>query len=175
MFNDLINKDNRREDYCNLKKRICIFDKNYLLFKINKNYMQQDIRWRQRLNNFKKAYIQLKEAVNMDNYSDLEREGLIQRFEYTFELSWNTLKDLLENQGYTGIIGSKDTLRLAFERGLITDGETWMEMVESRIKTSHTYQKETAEKIADLVKNKYFILIQALLNRLEKEESIRQG
>ena len=66
-----------------------------------------DIRWQQRFNNFKKAFIQLKEAVEIEHYSSLEKEGLIQRFEYTYELAWKTLKDFLEYRGNEGILGSR--------------------------------------------------------------------
>lgn len=84
--------------------------------------------------------------MQKEEFTDLEREGLIQRFEYTYELAWNTMKDYLEDQGYRDITGSKDTVKQAFQSGLITDGETWFDMIESRKLTSHTYDEETAEK-----------------------------
>ena len=69
----------------------------------------------------------------------LEEQGLIQSFEYTCELAWNTLTDLFEDQGESNILGSRDAFRLAFKRGLIEDGEAWMEMIKGRAPTSHTY------------------------------------
>jgi len=104
----------------------------------------QDIRWQQRLNNLKRAFEQLEKAVKIDDISDLEREGLIQRFEYTFELAWLTMKDFLEDQGFQNISGSKDAIRQAFQSGLITDAENWLEMIESRKLSTQTYNEETA-------------------------------
>jgi nucleotidyltransferase substrate binding protein (TIGR01987 family) len=132
--------------------------------------MNMDIRWLQRFINFKKTFRQLKDAVEMEGYTDLEREGLIQRFENTYDLAWKTMKDFLENKGYTNIIGSKDATREAFQAGLIIDGEAWMEMLESRNLTSHTYDEETAEKISEKVKAGYYYLFEKLFERLEKEQ-----
>jgi hypothetical protein len=80
----------------------------------------QDIRWIQRFNHFNKALSQLKEAIALAQkrpLSKLEEQGLIQAFEFTCELDWTTLKDYLEAQGETEIHGSRDTLRLAYQRG----------------------------------------------------------
>jgi nucleotidyltransferase substrate binding protein (TIGR01987 family) len=133
--------------------------------------MEQDVRWKQRFNNLKKAYIQLSEAVEMDEYTDLEREGMIQRFEYTYELAWNTIKDFYEYQGDKDIQGSRDAIRLAFERGLIQEGEIWMKMIDNRQRTSHTYNKETAEEIAELIRVYYCDEIGNLITKLEYESS----
>lgn len=112
----------------------------------------QDIRWKQRFNNFLKAFLTLTEAVELAQarpLSRLEQQGLIQGFEFTHELAWNVLKDYLENKGISGLIGSKDATRTAFKNGLIGQGEDWMKMIESRNLTSHTYNLETAREIAD--------------------------
>ena len=69
--------------------------------------MNQDVRWLQRFSNLKKAFVQLENAVALPNHSELEQQGLIKGFEITYELAWNTLKDLLQDQGYTSILGSK--------------------------------------------------------------------
>ena len=92
----------------------------------------QDIRWIQRFNHFTKALGQLKKFIQKGKLNELEEQGLIQAFKYTYELAWNTLKDYLESQGETEIHGSRDSFRLAFQRGLIEDGETWMDMVRSQ-------------------------------------------
>ncbi|HEX8332233.1 MAG TPA: nucleotidyltransferase substrate binding protein [Segetibacter sp.] len=130
-----------------------------------------DIRWQRRFNNFKKAFIQLREAVEIEHYSSLEKEGLIQRFEYTYELAWKTLKDFLEHKGNEGILGSRDAIKLAFQLGIIEDGEAWMRMIKSRTLTSHTYDEETANEIATAVKEDYFKLFDRLLIRLEEEQA----
>ena len=94
--------------------------------------MSEDARWIQRFSNLKKAFVQLREAVRLSEtreLSNLEKQGLIQAFEYTHELAWKTLKDFLQSKGVIGLIGSKDTAREAFKVGIIGDGETWMSMV----------------------------------------------
>jgi nucleotidyltransferase substrate binding protein (TIGR01987 family) len=119
----------------------------------------QDIRWVQRFSNFIKAFSQLEKAVRLSeerDLSDLEEQGLIQSFEYTHELAWKTLKDFIQEKGNTKIYGSKDATREAFQLGLISDGEGWMEMIKSRNETSHTYNDDTAEAIASNIKEKYY-------------------
>jgi|ERR1019366_4547470 nucleotidyltransferase substrate binding protein (TIGR01987 family) len=123
----------------------------------------KDIRWVQRFNNFSKALSQLEKFVEKRNdLNEMEEQGLIQAFEYNFELAWNLIKDYYEVQGETNIQGSRDAFRLAFKRGLITDGENWMKMIESRTKTSHTYNEETAKEIASAILNIYFDLFKEL-------------
>lgn len=125
-----------------------------------------DIRWQQRFKNFKKAFAQLNEFIDKGELTKLEKQGLIKAFEYTYELAWNTLRDYLKYQGHTDLYGSRDTIRKAFELGLIQDGEDWMDMLESRNKTSHTYNEETAEEISQAVKKIYFNLFQQLNDKL---------
>ncbi|MBT3234255.1 MAG: nucleotidyltransferase [Calditrichaeota bacterium] len=129
-----------------------------------------DIRWIQRFNNFKKAFSQLNNAIELAKQrklSELEQQGLIQTFEYTHELAWKTLKDFLGTRGVTKLYGSKDTTREAFKTGLVKNGETWMEMILSRNLTSHTYDEETAAAIAGDILNIYFQEFTALKARLE--------
>jgi len=116
----------------------------------------QDIRWIQRLDNFSKALNQLTKFIEKNDLNELEKQGLIQAFEYTYELAWNTIKDYFEAQGDINILGSRDAFRLAFKRGLIEDGEIWMEMVKSRALTSHTYNEDVAEAIAVSILSIYF-------------------
>jgi nucleotidyltransferase substrate binding protein (TIGR01987 family) len=118
----------------------------------------QDIRWIQRFKHFNNAFSQLQKAVELKKQrplSELEEQGLIQAFEFTYELAWNTIKDYFEAQGETGITGSRDAFRLAFRRSLIEDGETWMDMIKSRILSSHTYNEDIAAKIVDDILNRY--------------------
>ena len=116
----------------------------------------KDIRWIQRFNNFCKALNQLTKFIEKGELSELEQQGLIQSFEYNYELAWNTIKDFYENQGETGIQGSRDAIRLAFKRALITDGDIWMRMIKSRALTSHTYNEDTADEIAMDIRNIYY-------------------
>src|ERR1035437_4365678 len=104
--------------------------------------MTEDIRWKQRFDNFSRALASLRKAVELSRerpLSELEQQGLIQGFEFTHELAWNVLKDYLEYEGIQGLIGSRSTVREAFKRGLIIDGDAWMDMVEKRNLSSHTY------------------------------------
>ncbi len=133
---------------------------------------KQDIRWIQRFNNFRKAAKQLDEAVFLGRsreLSKLEKQGVIQAFEYTYELAWNVLRDFLRWQGNPDITGSRDTIREAFSAGLIDDGESWMRMLVDRNRTSHTYNEETAEQILKAIDECYHSLFTSVLNRMQKE------
>jgi len=117
-----------------------------------------DVRWRQRLQSFRKAFGQLSKATataSERELSDLEQQGLIQAFEFTHELAWNTLKDFLESRGATDLYGSRDATREAFAKGLIEDGDAWMAMIQSRNQTSHTYNEDTADEIAEAILSSY--------------------
>lgn len=121
--------------------------------------MTIDIRWQQRFSNYTKALEQLSDAVYLSRkrgLSKLEKQGLIQAFEYTHELAWKVLKDFLESRGKSDLYGSKDVTREAFRLGIIENGEAWMSMISSRNLTSHTYNEKTTEKIVNFVLNSYF-------------------
>lgn len=135
--------------------------------------MDADVRWKQRLANYRSALDRLGEAVRLAAerpLSELERQGLIQAFEFTHELSWNLMKDWFEYQGKGDITGSRDATREAFRAGLISDGETWMEMIRSRNESSHTYNLEVAERIAASVIDKYWKLFVEFREWMEKKE-----
>lgn len=128
----------------------------------------KDVRWIQRFSNYYKAFSQLQKFVAKgEALSEMEEQGLIKAFEYTYELAWNSMKDFYENQGETNIQGSKDAIRLGYKRGLIEDGEGWMDMVASRTKTAHTYNRATAEEVIEAILYEYYPLFQALLQKLE--------
>lgn len=133
-----------------------------------------DVRWRQRLANFRKALAQLDAAVNLAQsreLTDLERQGLIQAFEFTHELAWNVMKDYFAYQGQSDITGSRDAIREAFDKGLITDGEGWMEMIRSRNQTAHAYNEQVAAEITQRVTEQYQPLFQAFRARMEELEA----
>jgi len=128
-----------------------------------------DVRWKQRLSNFLPAFNQLKSAVELAKQrtlSDLEKQGLIQSFEFTHELAWNVMKDYLDYQGSNQITGSRDATREAFQRGLIEQGDQWMEMIKSRNQTSHTYNKNVADEIVQKIQTEYFDLFAKFLQRM---------
>lgn len=133
----------------------------------------QDVRWHQRLENYEKALEQLLSAVRLAKQrelSELEKQGLIQAFEFTHELAWNLLKDYFQYQGNTQITGSRDAAREAFQKGLITNGQEWMEMIASRNKTSHTYNKSVSEEITQKIINSYsaeFVALRLKMSELK--------
>jgi nucleotidyltransferase substrate binding protein (TIGR01987 family) len=126
-----------------------------------------DIRWKQRFENYRKAVAQMTRFIEKGELNELEEQGLIQSFEYTYELAWTTLKDFFEDQGESNLFGSRDAFRLAFKRGLFEDGETWMKMIESRALTSHTYNEETAKAVAQSIRGAFFPEFVKLRTRLE--------
>lgn len=130
----------------------------------------QDIRWIQRFKNFSKALKQLTKFLEKENLNELEEQGLIQSFEYTHELAWKTLKDFLEDRGNKDIYGSRDATREAFKLDLISDGETWMEMIKSRNETTHTYNEETTKKIVAAILEHYY---QAFLDLQQKLATLK--
>lgn len=138
---------------------------------------KKDIRWQQRFSNFEDALTQLTEAITITQkrkLTALEEQGLIQGFEYNFELAWNCLKDICEEQGITDIIGSKDAIRYAFKRGLIENGDVWMEMVKSRILTTHTYHRTIASEVAEKITTQFypaFLSLQKKLQTLKSKQS----
>jgi nucleotidyltransferase substrate binding protein (TIGR01987 family) len=131
--------------------------------------MNQDIRWKQRFINFNKAFNQLERFIANKNLNEMEEQGLIKAFEYTYELSWKTLQDLLKEKGYLNIIGPRPVIEQSFQDGYIADGKGWMQMHKSRNLTSHTYDEEAAEEIIGEIRSLYFTLLKDLKIRLEKE------
>ena len=126
-------------------------------------------RWVQRLENYTQAFAQLNLAVALSkqrSLSDLEKQGLIQAFEFTHELAWNVIKDYFTYQGNPNITGSRDAVREAFNRGLIDDGEGWIEMIKSRNQTSHTYNLSIANDIVDKIINHYSTLFEIFLQKM---------
>lgn len=131
--------------------------------------MQEDLRWKQRFQNFSNAIEHLRFAVKeVSNPSDLEKEGTIQRFEFTHELAWKVMKDFLEDEGISGIVGSRSATREAFNKGLITEGEVWMEMIASRNKSLHTYVDDILEKEYAVILNKYYILLEIFHQKMNQ-------
>ena len=116
--------------------------------------MKEQARFRQRLENFGKALDNLNEALALKKVralSKLETQGLLKSFEFTYELAWKSMKDYLEYQGITGIVGSRDSFRLALQNSLIGDGESWQAMVGDRNLLSHDYDEKVANSIAERV------------------------
>ena len=149
---------------------------------------KEDIRWEQRFSNYIKAFNKLDQAVTKiktdfeieddvtiddDEFlDDIIKEGIIQRFEYTHELSWKVMKDFLEDVGEVKMYGSKDATKEAFAAELIIDGDVWMDMIKSRNKTSHTYNEEVADEIFKNIITQYH---PEFLAFRDKMEALRSG
>lgn len=129
--------------------------------------MREDIRWRQRFENLKKAISFLKKSVDQKDYNELERAGLAQSFEFTFELSWKTLKDYLNEMGFD-IQSPRAAIKQAFQSEIILDGHLWMQMLEERNRLTHTYNEEQAKSAVKIIRETYFPALLQVFNALEK-------
>ena len=130
----------------------------------------EDIRWKQRFQNFEKALSRLEDAVKISEsrkLNDLEEQGLIQRFEFTHELAWNDIKDYFEYQGNTAITGSRDATREAFNKGLIKEGGAWMEMIKSPNHSTHTSNDKIAKELKQKILNRYFSLFVVFKEKMQ--------
>jgi nucleotidyltransferase substrate binding protein (TIGR01987 family) len=131
----------------------------------------QNIRWVRRWGNYQKALQQLKEAVELKRQrelSNLEKQGMIQAFEYTHELAWKMLSDFLKSRGAAEIYGSRDASRQAFQLGLVEDGELWMKMIQSRNLTSHVYDESIAEEMIRLISDHYYDAFEKLSMKMQE-------
>lgn len=148
---------------CNARVRIILIAEGWAM-------QNQDIRWVQRLDSFSRALVQLDRAAALAaerKLSELEQQGLIQAFEFTHELAWKTMKDFIEERGASvEIFGSKDATREAFRLGLIENGEIWMAMIVSRNRSSHTYDRATADELAQAILGAYVREFRGLEKRM---------
>lgn len=133
----------------------------------------KDIRWLQRYDNYHRACQRIfdvtESGIGVDDLSELEQEGLIQRFEYTFELGWKVLQDLLKYKGYEFMQGPNGTLKQAFEDGLIADHDGWRRMAMARVTTSHTYDMGEAVGVVRRIFDTFAPLLKELDNKLETQ------
>ena len=128
----------------------------------------KEIRWKQRFENFDKSYKLLKKYSNQEITTELERAGIIQFFEMTFELAWKVLKDYLESEGYM-VKSPRETVKQAFQKGLIDNGHIWIDALSNRNLTTHTYDEELATKMTSEILNAYLPELDKLYNKLSKE------
>jgi nucleotidyltransferase substrate binding protein (TIGR01987 family) len=120
--------------------------------------MNPDIRWKQRFQNFDQAFALLRDALKQgpEALSLLEKEGVIQRFEYTFELAWKTLKDYLEENGVViSPVTPRQVIKEAFAAKVISDGEEWIKMLDNRNLLSHTYDSSVFEHAVTAISERY--------------------
>ena len=134
--------------------------------------MTQEIRWQYRFTNFSRALFLLQGALEegVEPLNELEREGVIQRFEYTFELAWNTLKDRMEYDGVSlATVTPRNVIREAFQARLIEDGEAWIDMLNDRNLMSHTYDSDRFKQVIGNIIRRYLPILQAMYIRLSEE------
>lgn len=135
-----------------------------------------DIRWKQRFDNFERAFGRLRDGLGdgVDDLSDLEKEGIVQRFEYTFELAWKTLKDFLQ---YSGIqldpVSPRSVLKQGFAADILKDGALWINMLDQRNAMSHTYDEQQFEAVMAAISEQFFAPLCELYAYL-KEKSVEE-
>jgi nucleotidyltransferase substrate binding protein, HI0074 family len=127
----------------------------------------QDVRWKQRFQNYEKVLSHLSAALQLTEPDMLQMAGIIQFFEMSYELAWNVLKDYLEEQGFTDVKSPRNAIKKAFEIGLIEDGHAWMDLLLDRNLTSHAYDEEKVNEIERLIYQKYFPLLSRLYDTLK--------
>jgi len=118
---------------------------------------------------YKKAVNKLKEALEEDVSNPLLYDGVIQRFEFTYELAWKLMKLCLESEGIVNVNSPRSAFKEAFATGIITEGETWIDMINARNLTVHPYNEQMAKEIYDKVKDKYYPLFLALAEMVEEK------
>lgn len=124
--------------------------------------MPNDIRWKQRFQNFSKSLNYLELALQIPNPDFLQKAGIIQFFEMNFELAWNLVKDYLEEQGFVDVKSPRGAIKKAFEVGILENGHDWLDLLQYRNLTAHTYDEQKATELEQLIENKYFPLLKAL-------------
>ncbi len=129
----------------------------------------KDVRWKQRFQNFEKAFLRLKEAMELEELNELERNGLIQRFEFTLDLSWKVMKDYLEDKGFTFKPAPKDTFRLAQQSKFIDYAQELIDGLEMRNELSHDYSGAKFESFEPQLREKTFVAMQKLYALFSKE------
>jgi len=131
-----------------------------------------DVRWKQRFQNFDRAFVLLREA--MENgpsaLNPLEKEGVIQRFEYCFELAWKTVKDYLEEGGFVlATVTPRQVLKDAFAAKILADGQTWIDMLDHRNLLSHTYNRASFEQAVEAIHVRYLAAFAQLHAFMQRE------
>lgn len=129
---------------------------------------QKVIRWKQRFINFEKAFKLLERTLSLHTPSEAEKGGIIQFYEVCFELSWKTMKDYIESEGFT-VKSPKQTIKQAFQMELIENGELWLSALEDRNLTSHIYDEATTDAIISKIRQDYFNIISNLYSFFKKE------
>lgn len=140
----------------------------WLFCLLGRNFIVEDVRWKQRYSNFCKATAQLSEFVELPQLNKFELQGFIQCFEYTFELAWKTMKDFLESEGFE-VNSPRTAIQTAFQTQLVTDGHLWLDALSKRNLMAHTYDEARAKEAEQLIRQTYYPAIRTLCESLEKK------
>jgi nucleotidyltransferase substrate binding protein (TIGR01987 family) len=132
------------------------------------NDRKEDIRWKQRFENFEKAFHLYQRISHISEPSEAEIMGLVQAFEIAFELSWKVLKDYLEEQGFA-LNSPRQTLKQAYQSELLQDGHLWLEALEHRNQTVHLYDETKLTNLLPRIQSDYVKMIAQLYERLKHE------
>lgn len=141
---------------------------------MSEHHPDPDIRWKQRFQNFDRAFCLLNEALVMGPgaLTNLEKEGVIQRFEYSFELAWKTIKDYLEYDGFNfTTVTPRQILKDAFAARLVSDGQVWMDMLDHRNRLSHSYDFAVFNEAVTAIHARYLPAMGDLHERLSVDHS----
>lgn len=126
-------------------------------------------RLREKLSDYSRALKRLEEALERDQSDDIVLDAVIQRFEFTYELSWKLIKAYMSYSGIADIKTPRQAFKEAFAAGLIEEGDVWLEMLDDRNLTSHTYDQSTARRVYEKVKNRYYPAMSKLKEAISRE------
>jgi nucleotidyltransferase substrate binding protein (TIGR01987 family) len=133
--------------------------------------MKNELRWKQRFSNFEKMYAVFERRIGdyeYDSEDEAHQMALIQAFEIIIELSWKTLKDYLEHQGYSDVKNGKQAIRQAFQDNIINNPEVWMTALELRNQTSHTYNPAIMKKVLNFIDESFAPVLIELNQQLKQ-------
>lgn len=129
--------------------------------------MQDNLtRCRQRFDNYEKSLQHLRLTVEKESLNEIEQAGLIQFFEVSFELAWKVMKDYLTAEGYE-VKSPRESIKTAFDYGLIEDGRLWLEALEKRNLASHTYDDKILDELQALISHTYYPMMDALYENMK--------
>lgn len=126
-------------------------------------------RLREKFLNYSKALTRLEESLDRDETDDIVLDAVIQRFEFSYELSWKLVKTYLSYNGIAEVRSPREAFKEAFAAGLITEGDAWIDMLEDRNLTAHTYDEDQAKKIYQRIKSKHYKILKELKDKLGRE------
>ncbi|VAW43308.1 hypothetical protein MNBD_CHLOROFLEXI01-3662 [hydrothermal vent metagenome] len=132
----------------------------------------KDVRWKQRFQNYEKAYLSLvksKEALAQEPDNQFIQDSVIQRYEYTIELAWKTMKDYLEELGFLGVSSPKKVVRKAYQEGIIAAADNWMNALNDRNRTTHAYEEAMAKAVTKAIVEDHVAIFHDLYLYLKQE------